>query len=234
MTAPPSFVLAAVERRIAGASVLRGIDLTIEARGVTVVVGRSGSGKTSMLRLLNRLDAPSAGTVRLAGDDLATVDPCLLRRRVGYVAQRPVMFGGTAADNLRVASASLSSERIDDLLSTVGLAGRGDQEAATLSGGEAQRLCVARTLATDPEVILADEPTASLDGEATERIERLARRLVEHRSVAWIWVSHDPGQTERLADRVIVMGDGRVLADGSFNQLRQIDDPVVRAALGVA
>jgi len=213
------FVLANVTREVAGVSILDQVDLEIYASGFTVVVGRSGSGKTSLLRILNRLDAPTSGTVTWSATDLASTDICALRRSVGYVAQRPLMFEGTALDNLRVADPDIDRGRANELLLLVGLAEQTDQTASTLSGGEAQRLCIARTLATNPIVILADEPTASLDADATHKIEALARQLVDTRGVAWVWLSHDIAQMKRLADTVVVMDSGRVLASGTLIEL---------------
>ncbi|MEM9133440.1 MAG: ATP-binding cassette domain-containing protein [Actinomycetota bacterium] len=212
--------------------VLDGVDLTIEATGFTVIAGPSGAGKSSLLRLLNRLDVPSSGTVTWRGDDLSTLDVCAHRREVGYVAQHPVLFEGTAADNLAVADPSLSPDGRRALLARVGLGDIADQEARTLSGGEAQRLCLARTLATGPKVILADEPTASLDAEATRLIEQLAVDLARRDAVAWIWVSHDPAQIGRLADTVVVMADGTVEATGTIADLATHTDPTVRQAVG--
>jgi len=226
------FRLSGVTRSVGTVRVLDQIDLRINATGITVIVGRSGSGKTSLLRLLNRLDAPTEGTVTWADADIAATDVCDLRRTVGYVAQRPVVFEGTALDNLRVPDPDISRDRAHELLVLVGLGEQAGQDAATLSGGEAQRLSVARTLVTEPDVILADEPTSSLDAEATTRIEALARRLVDAKQVAWIWVSHDLSQMKRLADSVVVMEQRRVIAKGTVDELVNHPDAAVRSAVG--
>ncbi|MEM7287339.1 MAG: ATP-binding cassette domain-containing protein [Actinomycetota bacterium] len=223
-----------VHRDVDGAAVLRDVDLELSWEGFAVIAGASGSGKTSLLRLMNRLDVPTGGTVAWNEVDVANGDPCELRRRVGYIAQHPLVFEGTALDNLRVAEPALTRPAAEHLLGRVGLGDKIDQSAATLSGGEAQRLCIARTLATAPEVILADEPTASLDGEATENIELLARRLTDTDGVRWVWVSHDPAQIRRLANTVIVMSEGTVAAVGTIDALRGVDHPAVHQALGAA
>ena len=182
---------------------------------IDLVIGESGSGKSTLLRLLNRLDVPDEGRVRWRGDDLDELDVLLHRREVGMVFQAPVVAPGSVLDNLRIGAVDLDEESAADLCMLVSL----DpavllRPAAELSGGEKQRVCLARTLATGPEMILADEPTSSLDVEATAVIEQLALRLAAPDSplpVGWVWVSHDPGQIERIADRVVRIHDGRLV-----------------------
>jgi putative ABC transport system ATP-binding protein len=176
---------------------------------ITVLEGPSGSGKSTLLRLLNRLAAPDAGVVRYRGEDLATRDVLAHRREVGMVFQAPVLFPGTVADNLAVAAPEDPPEA---LLERCGLAPSFlTREAATLSGGEAQRACLARALATRPRVLLMDEPTSALDGDAARVIEDLARRLAAE-GVAIVLVTHDRAQGARLGDQVIELHEGRVVA----------------------
>jgi putative ABC transport system ATP-binding protein len=219
---------------------LADIDLDLPGDGVTVVAGPSGSGKSSLLRLLNRLDVPDAGTIRWRGASLDEVDVLAHRREVGMVFQQPTVAPGTVLDNLRIGALDLDEEAAADLCALVFLdPGHLDREAAELSGGERQRVCLARTLATGPAVVLADEPTASLDPEATEVIEHLATRLCDPASpmcVGWIWVSHDPAQLRRLAHRVVVLVAGRVAADGTLAELDAAPGLAdeVRRSIGVA
>ena len=129
------------------------------------------------------------------------------------VFQAPVVFPGTVADNVLVADPGASRERLAEVLRRAALdpAEYLDRDASTLSGGEAQRACLARTLATEPRVLLADEPTSALDEAATAELERLMRRLADD-GVPVLLVTHDEGQLERLADHVIRLADGRLTA----------------------
>lgn len=196
-----------------GTVVLERVSTTVPGRGITVLSGPSGAGKSTILRLCNRLEVPSAGRITLDGADLADLDPLALRRRVGMVFQRPVVFAGTVRDNLLVAAPGAAEAELVGVLERVGLdPGLLDRRADDLSGGEAQRLCIARTLLTGPEVLLMDEPTSSLDVANRDRVEALARALAAG-GLAVVWVSHDPEQVARLADHVCRVAPGGIVAD---------------------
>lgn len=176
---------------------------TIHGGGVTAIVGPSGSGKSTLLRLCNRLEVPDSGRIFYGRKSVADMAASVLRRDVGMVFQKATPFGGTLRDNLRVAAPKSDDDAYTNQLVRVGLnASWLTRQAAELSGGEAQRLCMARTLMTQPKVILMDEPTAHLDPAATETIEALARSLAGS-GTDIVWVSHDPHQVERIADRVL-------------------------------
>lgn len=229
------FDLCDVSTVAAGRQVLQSIDLHLPIDGITVVAGPSGSGKSSLLRLLDRLDAPSSGRITLDGDDLDGIDPCGLRRTVGFVFQHPVAFAGSVADNLRVADPGLDDLGVASLLDRVGLDGFAERDAESLSGGEAQRMNVARALATGPRVILADEPTSALDTDAARTLEDLAIATSQDEGgdrIGWIWVSHSHDQIRRLADHLVVLAGGRVVASGSPLELRSHPSPEVRAIAG--
>jgi UDP-glucose/iron transport system ATP-binding protein len=182
--------------------------------GVTVVIGPSGSGKTTLLRLCNRLEVPDAGCVRFRGDDVAGLDPLALRRQVGMVFQRPTVFAGTVRENLAVAAADLDDEGACAALAHADLPPSFlDRPAHELSGGEGQRVCLARTLAAHPEVLLMDEPTSSIDERSTKVLEELARQRAADGTPV-VWVTHDLAQMRRLADHVLVLADGRVVHAG--------------------
>ena len=192
------------------AVVLRELDLAVAGSGITAVLGPSGSGKSTLTRLTNRLLDPSSGTVRLRGIDVRNLDVLELRRTVGMVFQRPTLFDGTVADNLAATGISAVGEHVA-ILDSVGLpAGILSQGAATVSGGEAQRICLARTLLMRPQVLVADEPTASLDHEASLVLEALAQQLADD-GVPILWVTHDLAQVERIADHRVTLDSGRVV-----------------------
>lgn len=192
-----------------GTELLHRVDLRVDCGAVTVLAGPSGAGKSTLLRIGNRLEVPSAGVVRFKGSDLTALDPQQVRRSVGMIFQRPIPFPGTVRSNLAVADGSASDSAFVAVLLRVGLdASMLDRVADDLSGGEAQRMCIARTLLTKPEVILMDEPTSSLDPDNRIGIEDLARDLA-HEGIGVVWVSHDLSQVQRIADRVEVLIDGR-------------------------
>ncbi len=233
MSSPDAFELLDVDAGpVDGDPILRGIDLVVPANGVTVLAGPSGAGKSTLLRLLNRLDDPVGGEVRWRGRTLTDWSPTELRRQVAMVFQRPPIFPGTVFENLQVASADVGVDRAAHVLEHVGLSAELlDHEADTLSGGEAQRMCVARALLTEPAVLLADEPTAALDRAARVTVEDLGRMLADS-GMAVIWVSHDTDQLRRLADHVIVLADGAVRAVGHLAELDASTDPIVRQSVG--
>jgi putative ABC transport system ATP-binding protein len=220
----PLFELDGVSLEINGRPILRGISLVVPAGGITVLLGPSGAGKTMVLRLLNRLEVPTAGEVRFRGQPVASIDPLALRRRVGMVFQRPAPFPGTVRDNLRVADPGASDKALLGALRGGGLSAAFlDRPADDLSGGEAQRMCLARTLVTEPEALLMDEPTSALDPDARNRLERTARSLADAGRPT-VWVTHDLGQANRLADDVLVVIDGRVASAAERDRFLKEDD----------
>jgi putative ABC transport system ATP-binding protein len=194
----------------AGRRVLDEVTDRIPGAGITVVSGPSGAGKTTLLRLCNRLEVPDEGRVRYHGQLLDELDPLALRRRVGMVFQRPTPFPGTVADNLAVARPQAGSGELGTALERVALdPGLLGQEARTLSGGELQRMCLARTLVTRPETLLLDEPTSALDEQPKLVFESAARHLAAQ-GITIIWVTHDKAQAQRIADRIYQLRDGHL------------------------
>ena len=221
--AEPLFVLDGVEvTRGEGADhvhPLLGVSLTVAAGRATVVVGPSGSGKSTLLRLLNRLEEPSAGVVSFRGQPLPAYDVLALRRRVGLLMQRPTPFPGTVLDNLRAGAPGLAAEAATALLARVGLPETFlDRDVDGMSGGEAQRVCLARSLAVGPEVLLLDEATSALDPFAAQVVERVVGALVAD-GLSVVMVSHDLAQARRLADDLVVVIGGRVVAHGPCDEV---------------
>jgi putative ABC transport system ATP-binding protein len=208
------FLLESVVAHRGGALVLDGVSASIPAGVCTAVAGPSGAGKTSLLRLLNRLDEPSGGQVFWDGRPLASYDVRALRRTVSLVAQQPTLLTGTIADELRVGERSLTREQSIDLLDRVGLpSGFPARPTTGLSTGEAQRVCLARALAVRPRALLLDEPTAALDQTSALAIERAIADIVAQGATV-VLVSHRPDQIRRLAAHVLVLDGGRLAETG--------------------
>ncbi|OBI45309.1 glycine/betaine ABC transporter [Mycobacterium kyorinense] len=194
---------------------LDGFTAEIPKKGVTVVFGPSGSGKSTLLRLCNRLEVPTGGRVLFYGNDVEDADPLWLRRQVGMCFQRPTPFPGTVSDNLRAADPQASEAQMRDMLGRVALTGSWlDRDATALSGGEAQRMCLARTLIAQPQVLLLDEPTSAVDNTAARAIEQAVRALADEDGIPALWVTHDSAQVERIADWVVQIDRGRCTGAG--------------------
>ncbi len=204
---------------------LRGLDLTITEGEFTALIGPSGSGKTTTLNLVGGLDAPTSGSVRVAGVDLGTLNrkelSHLRRDRIGFVFQSynliPVL---TAYENAEMVMwvqgvpAPQRRERVMELLHAVGLEGLEDRKPTELSGGQQQRVAIARAIASDPAVVLADEPTANVDSETAETLISLMETLNRDRGVTFLFSTHDDRVVERVK-RVVRLVDGRVDSDSA-------------------
>jgi putative ABC transport system ATP-binding protein len=210
------FAFDRVTLSFAGVTALDEVSAQLPEGRLSVVAGKSGSGKSSLLRLCNRLEIPNSGTVWFRGASLSSMDPLRLRRRVGMVFQRPTLFPGTVRENLLAADGNLSEALLGDMLATAELAREFlDRTGDDLSGGEAQRVCLARALACQPEVLLMDEPTASLHPGASLALEATVRALCRDRGVDVVWVTHDLAQIDRLAEHLLVLSMGRVVYNGA-------------------
>ncbi len=214
----------------AAITVFDGVDLEVERGEMVAIVGASGAGKSTLLHLLGALDRPSAGRVLIGGRPLDTMDDdavsILRNRTVGFVFQfHHLLREFTALENvmmpLRIAGVEVESARMRAmaLLERVGLAGRVHHRPSALSGGEQQRTAVARALAADPQVLLADEPSGNLDHHNSERLHDLFAQLAHEMEIAMVVVTHNRSFAAR-ADRVLQLEDGR---------LSQIDLPEVVA-----
>jgi putative ABC transport system ATP-binding protein len=195
----------------------------VQAGEVLAVVGPSGSGKSSLLRLLNRLDEPTSGTVYVEGIDYRQIAPRELRRKLGMVNQRPYLFPGTVEENLQFGplqrGEALSHDSVEQLLARVGLKGYAGRNVANLSGGEAQRISVARTLANSPLVLLLDEPTSALDETSKLEVESSIQNVVHEQGLTCVLVTHDTAQATRLAERAILLEAGRIVRSGLIHEV---------------
>ncbi|UTW52442.1 ATP-binding cassette domain-containing protein [bacterium SCSIO 12827] len=203
-----------------GTVLIKGVDLTLDGGGVTVIMGPNGAGKSLLLRLLHGLLEPSGGWIAWGGQPLDDA----IRRRQAMVFQRAVMLRRSVAANidfvLRLRGRADPARR-REILEHAGLAAHADQPARLLSGGEQQRLALARALATEPDVLFMDEPTSNLDPASTLVIEDITK-AARDRGTKIVFITHDMGQARRLADDVVFMHRGKVLehspAAAFFNQ----------------
>lgn len=218
-------------RYASGKVALNGVDLAVEAGEVVIVLGSNGSGKSSLLRCISRLQDPTGGEIKVAGNDLARLNGNELRRarmavamifqHANLVRRRSVIANVCAGAlghhrTLATALGFLPRGELDraiGYLTEVGLEHLADQRAGTLSGGQAQRVAISRALAQRPQVVLADEPVASLDPQAAEEVMVLLRRLATEDDMAVLCVLHQPELAARYADRIVGIQDGTVAFD---------------------
>jgi predicted ABC-type transport system involved in lysophospholipase L1 biosynthesis ATPase subunit len=203
---------------------LAGVDLLVRAGERIAVIGKSGSGKSTLMNLLGGLDAPSTGTLSVAGQNLASLSRRQLAEyrlhRVGFVFQSfNLLPHKTALENVElplVLAGRPPAERCAaarELLAAVGLSERAGHTPPQLSGGERQRVAVARSLVNQPRLLLADEPTGNLDSASAAAVMELILQQVRERGVTLVIVTHDEELAKRSADRVIRMRDGRVATE---------------------
>ncbi|WP_458189329.1 amino acid ABC transporter ATP-binding protein [Haladaptatus sp. NG-WS-4] len=234
-----TFAATNVSNGFDGETVLSDVSLAVEPGEVVTVVGPSGTGKTTLLRLLALFHPPDAGVVRWRDEDvweLPDDDRLAVRRRLSMVFQEPSLFNAPVdqnvtyglrvrkswAERLRAAVERLVGRRnaanVTEALETVGLTEKRDQNALSLSGGEAQRVAFARALATTPDVLLLDEPSSNLDPRNTALVEQ-AITDARDRGLGVVVATHDMHQAERISDRVAVLLDGTVIETGPPEQV---------------
>lgn len=218
------------------ASILNDVSFTVERGQALSVVGPSGSGKSSLLRCLNRLEEPTAGTVRFEGHDVRSLDPRRLRRSAAMVMQSPVLLEGTARDNLLLrpvdADGDFSPGNLTRTMGEVGLDERTlDRDASTLSGGEKQRVTIARALLGDPAVLLLDEPTSALDPPNAALVVETVSRLRQMRGLTIVAVTHQPELVRRLGGVLMYLVKGQVRAYERVDDLAARSDDRLHAFL---
>lgn len=201
-----------------GVPVLSDISLDVRASELLVVIGPSGSGKSSLLRCINRLNDIDSGAITLDGHSVFDLPVTELRRKVGMMFQKTAPFEGSVADNIAFGALlqgqSLSRDEILGLMQQVSLEVElADKPASDLSGGQEQRLAIARALALNPSLLLLDEPTSSLDPIATNHVEDSLMWLREQTNLTMIWVSHSIEQARRIGSRVLLLDGGRIIRE---------------------
>ncbi|PRO66174.1 ABC transporter ATP-binding protein [Alkalicoccus urumqiensis] len=184
---------------------------TVEEGSVVCLTGESGSGKTTLLRLMNNLRTPERGDVVYRGESVQSKDPLTLRQRIVMSAQTPVVFPGTLKENVRrgadIAGRDVTDSEIQDVLRRCRLEKPLEEEASTLSGGEKQRMALARVLLMDPDVLLLDEPTSALDEETGKKVLEAVLAVCREKGKTVIIVTHDRSLAENWADTVVEMNE---------------------------
>ena len=195
-------------------NILQDISFDIYDGDHVSIVGSSGSGKSTLLRIMNRLIEPTSGTVYFKNKNYINFSPQKLRQKIGLVLQKPFLFPGTVASNIVFGpmqnGKTIGKEEINNLLKKVGLENYSQRNTKNLSGGEAQRVSLARTLANGPDILLLDEPTSSLDKKSQKVVEDLLCEIANNTKLTCIIVTHNEKQARRLTDKSIVLEKGRI------------------------
>ena len=230
--------------RGAGYPAVDNVSLTVDEGELITILGSSGCGKTTLLKMINRLYEPDRGSIVLFGEDISTVDVVKVRRRIGYVIQQIGLFPHyTVGDNIATVPRLLKWEkeridrRVEELLTMVGLEPGEfkDRYPAQLSGGQQQRVGLARALAVDPKIMLMDEPFGAVDSITREKLQEELLRLHRETGKTFLFVTHDIEEAFKLGDRVIIMNEGKILQfDTPGAVIRQPADPFVRSLVNSA
>lgn len=239
---PVPVELSQVRYSVGGRNILEGIDLAVRRGEIFAVMGRSGTGKTTLLRLIIGLIKPDGGTIRVNGVDIGRLSERQLDRirvNMGFVFQGAALLDSmTVAENValplvehRRAGREQVAGRVRTLLEMVDVAGAEQLLPAELSGGMRKRVGIARALAMDPSLVLYDEPTAGLDPISATAITELIRALRERTGVTSVIVSHDVSNLRRVADRAALLHDGRFLAEGTMEEMARSPDPAAQQFL---
>lgn len=234
----PAMVLQGLHKSFEGQVVLNGIDLTVGSGKTLAVLGRSGTGKSVLLKLIVGLQKPDSGTIQIHGQELTNCnleEINEIRKTMGFLFQHAALYDSlTVEENvafpLRRHTKMTTSERanrVKELLAGVGMESELDKMPDDLSGGMQKRVALARALAIEPGILLLDEPTAGLDPITSREIDELILKLQEERDVASIVVTHDLHSAKTIADRIVLLHQGNAVIEGTFEELERSDDEFV-------
>ena len=251
--APPSqatpegqpIVIRGLRKSFGSQVVLNGIDLSIDAGKTVTILGQSGVGKSVLLKLIIGLQKPDSGTIEIQGRDIGKVshdDLSEIRKKIGFLFQNGALYDSlTVAQNVGFPLArhtQLSREerdkRVHELLSEVGMEGDAGKMPSEISGGMQKRVGLARALALDPEIVLFDEPTAGLDPITADEIDSLIAQLKSERHMTSIAVTHDIHAVRLVSDRIVMLRQGSVVMDGTFEEMQKDKDEFIARFLKTA
>jgi phospholipid/cholesterol/gamma-HCH transport system ATP-binding protein len=236
---PPPILVRSLRKSFGQQRVLNGISLSIAPHEIVTVLGRSGTGKSVLLKLLIGLEKPDAGSISIEGheiESLKNIDQLNeIRKRVGFLFQQAALYDSlTIRQNVAFPlkrNSPLSDEeqksRVEELLSSVGMDRDQDKMPSEISGGMKKRVGLARALALDPEIVMFDEPTAGLDPITAAEIASLIVELREKRHITSLVVTHDIHTARAISDRLVVLNEGNILMEGTFEDLQKSKEPFV-------
>src|SRR5579862_1017593 len=248
-TSAPAVRVHDVRKSFGAQRVLEGVNLQVARGEAVAVLGRSGTGKSVLLKLVVGLEKPDAGSIEVLGKDVTRIplrDLNVVRARIGFLFQDSALYDSmTVGENVAFPLThgqihsegngnSTADQKVSELLEFVGLKDAAAKMPGELSGGMKKRAALARALALDPDLLLCDEPTAALDPITTHEIETLLERLQRERHVATLVVTHDLQSARRIASRLAFMHEGTFVFDGPFDQLQKSTDPFVAEYLKLA